>query len=87
MLGKLWTTGLVWVFGFIVGGALCRAGGVKVHRRRAARSGLRLIVYPAFFSEDARGILPPTGIKKPCDINCKAFKLLEPDTFTNTQTL
>ncbi len=50
-------------------------------------AGLRLIVYPAFFSEDARGKLPPTGIKKPCDINCKAFKLLEPDTFTNTQTL
>jgi len=31
-------------------------------------------------SDNARGKLPPTDIKKPCDVNRKVFKLLEPRT-------
>ena len=35
---------------------------------------------PRILLNPARGKLPPTGIKKPCDVNRKVFKLLEPRT-------
>ena len=35
---------------------------------------------PRILLNPAQGKLPPTGIKKPCDVNRKVFKFLEPRT-------